>query len=133
MNRRDFLLSAAASATVATFPRLSFADAQPLLDARLTLQPGKLGAALDAEFVGLSYETAQLAHPEYFSGANHELIGYVRGLAARGVLRIGGNTSEFATWTPKPTPQPTSQTGPMEQDVVGPDKGHEPAPPTQTT
>lgn len=123
------MLSAAAGATVAALPLCTFADAKPAVDARLTLLPNQRGATLDKEFVGLSYETAQLAHPEYFSGKNTELIGYVRGLAPDGVLRIGGNTSEFATWTPNPTPQKPSE----ESGAVGPDKGRKPAPPTQTT
>ncbi|HEX4021508.1 MAG TPA: glycosyl hydrolase family 79 C-terminal domain-containing protein [Acidobacteriaceae bacterium] len=129
MNRRDFLLSAAAGATAATLSRFSFAQATPTIDARLTVHPNQLGTALGEDFVGLSYETAQLAHPEYFSSENRELIGYVRGLSPRGILRIGGNTSEYATWTPHPTAQPPSAI----PAAVGPDKGRKPAPPTQTT
>ncbi|HUZ03786.1 MAG TPA: glycosyl hydrolase family 79 C-terminal domain-containing protein, partial [Acidobacteriaceae bacterium] len=137
MNRRDFLFSAAAGASAVALSRFSFADAtqpapQPIA-AHLTLLPNQPGAAIDREFLGLSYESAQLAHPDYFSATNHELVGFLRNLAPRGVLRIGGNTSEYAFWTPKPAAQQQPNASPDSSDIVGPDKGHKPAPPTQTT
>ncbi len=49
-------------------------------------------------FAGLSYESAQLIHPEFFAAGNRELIALVRTLGPAGVLRIGGNTSAFTTW-----------------------------------
>ena len=130
MNRRDFLRSAAAGATVAALSRTSFADSVSPVAAQLTLHPDRLGAHIDPEFIGLSYESAQLGHPEFFSANNHQLIGFVRRLAPRGILRIGGNTSEYAFWTPNPTSQPA---GDPYSAAVNPDKGHKPAPPTQTT
>ena len=97
--------------------------------ARLTIHPSQLGSPIAKDFLGLSYEAAQLAHPEYFSAQNTGLAGFLRVLGPS-VLRIGGNTSEYAFWTPKPTSQAALAQG---SDVVGPDKGHHPATPTQTT
>ena len=127
MNRRDFLRTTAASAAIAAMPRALRANDIATVSAQLTIHPSQLGTPISKDFLGLSYEAAQLAHPEYFSTQNTGLAGFLRVLGP-GVLRIGGNTSEYAFWTPKPT----SQT-PQGSDVVGPDKGHHPATPTQTT
>jgi hypothetical protein len=62
---------------------------------------------MPADFVGLSYEVQQLADPSFFSESNLGLIREFKALATRGVLRLGGNTSEFAYWKPAPnSPQP---------------------------
>jgi len=52
--------------------------------------------------MGLSYEANQLAHPDVFSSQNVVLAGHLRTLGANGVLRIGGNSSEFTVWNPAP-------------------------------
>src|ERR1039458_7812277 len=61
------------------------------------------------DFTGLSYESAQLGNPHFFSGANSELAGFMQRLGTSGVLRIGGNTSEYCYWTPDPTKQTNRQ------------------------
>jgi hypothetical protein len=50
------------------------------------------------DFCGFSYESAQLADPTYFSGANRALVGQFRKLSNRGVLRLGGNLSDVTLW-----------------------------------
>ena len=102
MNRRKFLCSTVATAAVSAFPKILQADAIPSASARLTIQANQPGQAIPGNFLGLSYETAQLSDPEYFSLKNDALAGFLRPLG-RGVLRIGGNSSEYAFWTPKPT------------------------------
>lgn len=128
MNRREFLRSTAASAAFATVPRALRADAPAAVTARLTIQPGQLQSPIAKDFLGLSYESAQLAHPEYLSARNTSLAGFMRALGPS-VLRIGGNTSEYAMWTPHPSQQANAAI----PEAVGPDRGHKPAPPTQTT
>ncbi len=56
--------------------------------------------AIPADYVGLSYESAQLANTDFFAADNRELVHLFRQLAPRGVLRIGGNSSEFCWWKP---------------------------------
>jgi hypothetical protein len=59
------------------------------------------------DFVGLSYEVQQLADPGFFSAQNSGLIREFKALSSTGVLRLGGNTSEFAYWKPAPdSPEP---------------------------
>ena len=100
MNRRDFLrLSALSSAAVLHNP-LSWAQNTPPVSIRLTLRPDRLGSTISQDFTGLSYESAQLGNPHFFSGQNSGLAGFIRRLGKSGVLRIGGNTSEFCYWTP---------------------------------
>jgi hypothetical protein len=137
MNRRNFIrLSAAASAAILR-RRLSFAD-NPAASVRLTLRPDRLGNKIGEDFTGLSYESAQLGNPHFFSGTNPELAGFIRRLGASGVLRIGGNTSEYCYWTPDPT-KPANVQNLQNPDslrsgdkanpaafgmAVGPDTGH---------
>ena len=51
------------------------------------------------DFIGLSYESAQLTNPDYFSPENRELIAKFRALSASGVLRLGGHLSNLTKWS----------------------------------
>lgn len=68
-----------------------------------------------ANFMGLSYETSQLAHAGFFSPQDDDLVQMFRTLTTAGVLRIGGNTSEFSHWDASPLD------GPADQVSEGPD------------
>lgn len=129
MNRREFLRKTTASAALAGMPKLLRAQAASTLNARLTIQPDKNGYPVPKGFLGVSYEAAQLARPDYFSAQNTSCAGFFRALGAGGVLRIGGNTSEYEMWTPAPSQTPN----PSVPEAVNPDPGHRPAPLTQTT
>src|SRR6185437_977681 len=89
---------------------------------RLTVHANELGNPIAADFTGLSYETSQLSDPTFFSPANGVLAGFHRHLGAAGVLRIGGNTSEYGVWSPNGAPISDVP------EAVGPDTGHH-APP----
>lgn len=139
MNRRDFIrASAVAAAPAAAYPYPQWsahAATNPAASLRLTLRPDRLGNKIPGDFTGLSYESAQLGNPNFFSGENTELAGFMRTLGASGVLRIGGNTSEYCYWTPNPTKQSnlpnleSMRTGDKANPVAfgltaGPDTGH---------
>jgi hypothetical protein len=133
MRRRDFLrLSLLASGSSLSGSSLSAARALASPDTttptlRLTINPRRTGNPIPPNFTGLSYESAQLSDPTFFSAENTALISFVRRLGASGVLRIGGNTSEYCFWTPKPS---AKQAAP---EAVGPDTGKQPAAPRQIT
>ena len=61
----------------------------------VTLHDPATAVQIPLTYTGLSYELAQLSDPTFFSDANRDLVGYFRLLSANGVLRLGGNTSEF--------------------------------------
>src|SRR5689334_6002633 len=56
------------------------------------------GRIISENFIGLSYESAVLASPDYLSPRNLSVMGLFRGLGPGAVLRLGGNTSESTAW-----------------------------------
>ncbi len=96
LSRRTVLRGLAATGVAASAP----AWAQGAKHAALTVHPKEVLASVPADYRGLSYESAQLVHPGYFSADNKDLVALVRTLGPRGVLRIGGNTSAFTVWRP---------------------------------
>jgi hypothetical protein len=94
MNRRSFLVrTGAAAATVAGWPANSFALNATSSELRLTER--SIEARIPLTCTGLSFELAQLSEPDFFSAASTSLIAHCRTLSANGVLRLGGNSSEF--------------------------------------
>jgi hypothetical protein len=107
MDRRRFVIvTAATAATLKSFAQSTASSAAH--KATISLHADKTGAVVPSNFVGLSYETQQLSEPAFFSSANTGLIEQFRALAPHGVLRIGGNTSDYAFWkgTPDAVPPP---------------------------
>ena len=117
MNRRFFLRRAAAAAAASCItPRSLLAEnGNPPLQATLTVDRSANLATVPADFLGLSYESAQLANPAFFTAENTALIALFRDLSHDGVLRLGGGTSDFTRFTT------TEPGGPPPFDAVGPD------------
>ena len=114
--RRDFLklgAAAVAGAVASTIARAQAAQAK--LSAKLTIDSTAQLTTLPVDFTGLSYESAQLANPLFFSAKNKQLIALFRELSPRGVLRLGGGTSEFTRFSEQ-TPA-----GPPPFEIFGPD------------
>ena len=65
--------------------------------ATIKLRPDKHLCTMPENFAGLSYEMAQIGS---FSPENAGLIEQLRALAPKGILRMGGNTSDSGYWTP---------------------------------
>src|SRR5207237_9278112 len=66
-------------------------------------------------FTGLSYESAQLSNPAFFSAQNKALIDLFRRLSPSRNLRLGGGSSEYTTYSD------AEPTGPPPFEVFGPD------------
>jgi len=109
MNRRRFLAALGASAALTRIGR-----AQPSA-ATLTIDADATGPTIPIDFTGLSYESAQLANPTFFSPQNRSLIELFRGLTLHGNLRLGGGSSEFTTYSD------ADPEGPPPFEVFGPD------------
>ena len=76
-------------------------------NALLTLYPQTPLNAVPANYSGFSVETSQLADPDFLSSTNVSLVALHKRLSPHGVLRIGGNSSEFCWWQATPaTPAP---------------------------
>jgi Glycosyl hydrolase family 79 C-terminal beta domain len=98
INRRTFLEMTACAMT-ATCAEGTRAQSTPLSLRVRNDQPGRI---VPQTFIGLSYELAQLSEPEFFSSQHKDLVALCRRLSPSGVLRIGGNTSEFCWFQATP-------------------------------
>lgn len=118
MNRRKFCISSLSAATLLRYPSaIAATTAAPL---SLHVYPQEVIGRIPEDMIGFSYESTQLGDPDFFSPSNKTLVQFFRTVSQRGVLRLGGNTSEFTyfaadgttvapSWSPKPT-QPASLT-----------------------
>ncbi len=118
IDRRRFLRLAAAACASLHAPSAFAGEKSTAI--RLNLRPDRLGNKIGPDFTGLSYESAQLGNPNFFSGDNTSLIAFVKRLGNSGVLRIGGNTSEYCYWKPNPAGEASTSAN----LIVGPDAGH---------
>jgi len=111
ITRRRFLATAAMSVAVTRL------RAQGPAQVTLRIPAEADGPQMPVDYIGLSYEVQQLLDPAFFSGQNAGLIRAFKALSAYGVLRLGGNTSEFEWW--KPTPDAKEPEHPQTREVVG--------------
>lgn len=123
VTRRKFMcMTAAAAAYCST----DLVDAQPTaglaLDTKLEIVPGATGTTMPGNFVGLSYESAQLADPTFFSVRNTALVQQFRRLSHHGDLRLGGCLSDFTNWW-DPATQPEKP--PMTPEIAAGQKRFE--------
>ena len=119
LSRREFCsITAALGATALTASHRLMA--QPTaLQVSMAIDPATSLAKVPVDFMGLSYESGQLAYPDFFSAQNTALIDIFRRLSPAGVLRLGGNLSEFTVWS-----ETEPATPPQAGGLVGPDPGH---------
>ena len=113
LTRRRFLATAACTMAAARL----HAQGQSKVRVGLSIPKDATGPHMPIDFVGLSYEVQQLADPSFFSAQSSGLIREFKALSSTGVLRLGGNTSEFAYWKPAPdSPEPEH---PQVREVTG--------------
>lgn len=105
MNRKEFLYRIGAGAMALRFAGNALASSTPQ-DAELTISSTTTSGPVPVTYTGLSYELAQLTEPDFFSAENHDLVAYFRLLSKQGVLRLGGNTSEFCWFRAADSTQP---------------------------
>jgi len=113
LTRRKFLTTTACTVAAGRLHLLGQSNAW----VALSIPRDATGPHMPIDFVGLSYEVQQLADASFFSAQNSGLIREFKALSTTGVLRLGGNTSEFAYWKSKPdSPEPEH---PQVREVVG--------------
>ncbi|WP_155006429.1 hypothetical protein [Sphingomonas hengshuiensis] len=104
MRRRELCRMMMATGALAALPSFARATGEVV---QLRFDPNRTGATIPRDFVGLSFERAQLSNPGYFSPANTALVGLVRGLSTAGNLRLGGSSGEHTAYigdTTRPPP-----------------------------
>lgn len=102
-HRRRFLRAAATAAGMALINPLAArtGGGSGGTPTRATLKLGTpvTGRTVPSGLIGLSFETLQMQEKGYFSASNKALIGLLRRLNPQGVLRIGGNSSDYSAWS----------------------------------
>lgn len=124
LTRRRFLAAAASVFAASSFPLTAGSQDQgsELITGTLAVDPNVILATVPHDFTGLSYESAQLANPEFFSANNQTLVRLFRELSQSGILRLGGGTSEYTTFSKlQPSAEPPFETfGPDTSKTVKP-------------
>jgi hypothetical protein len=118
MNRRDFLAGSVFAAS-ALASRSAFA-ASSTNDARVVgvvVRSDRPLHTISPDFMGLGYEIASVARPGLMSRANSVYVQLVRTLGMRGVIRVGGNTADYASYAPA-APAVSSPYGTVVNDAV---------------
>ncbi len=119
LSRREFCsITAAIGASALGAPHKLLAQAVAV-PVSLSMDPATKLASVPTDFMGLSYESGQLVYPDYFASENTSLIEIFKRLSPAGVLRLGGNLSEFTAWSGTEPGTPPEPSG-----LVGPDPGH---------
>jgi hypothetical protein len=115
MKRRKFLQGAALVAG-STAARRALASAWQSMEetpsARLVLDLTQPLAIIPPDFMGLGYEVSSVARPGLLSQHNVDYVQLVRSLGSRGVIRVGGNTSDYSSYAPTAQPLSSPETGP---------------------
>ena len=100
---RRHLLAAAAAAPLLPRAALGASNVSIRIDPRRRLR------ALPADYIGLGFEASSVATPGLLSGDNHTYVQLVRTLGAAGVIRVGGNVSDYAVYDANGTPKNLSK------------------------
>lgn len=128
---RRRLLKAAALAPLAILcgARVRAGGSAAAVEATFTPDPEHPGRVVDAGLASLSYETSELVNPAFFSARNTSLVKLFRELNPHGILRIGGNTSDWTTWSgyhgKLPVERHTRYGTPTKMFVLHPEALHE--------
>jgi hypothetical protein len=68
------------------------------------IDPRQTLGTIPNDFMGLGYEISQVAVPGVLSAENRTYVQLVRNLGRQGVIRVGGNTSDFSSYDPNGRP-----------------------------
>jgi hypothetical protein len=100
MDRRSFILSGAAVGSSLALDGAVGAESGALRQSTLTVHADRPLAPIAPDFIGLGYEISSVARAGLLSRSNEVCVQLVRTLGVRGVIRIGGNTSDYARYEP---------------------------------
>jgi hypothetical protein len=106
MNRRTFMTRVSMAAAALAASRLRAQNA-PAEAAHVRVRADPSGAEITPDFIGLGFEISSVARSGLLSDANHDYVQLVRRLGARGVIRVGGNTADYARYAAGDAPVST--------------------------
>jgi hypothetical protein len=98
LNRRVFV-SALLGAQFG-FRARGFAQSDSPQPVRVQVQPQVRLGRIPDDFMGLGYEISSVSERGLLAASNRAYVRFVRTLAPAGVIRIGGITSDYASWSP---------------------------------
>jgi hypothetical protein len=128
MNRRKFLKQAAGTVG-AGIAQSGFAHALQAVssgrEVRVTLDLAQTLSVIPPDFMGLGYEISSVSRPGLLSAQNAVYVQLVQTLGAHGVIRVGGNTADYASYsaTGQPLSSPEGKAGSVVNDSVLRDLG----------
>jgi hypothetical protein len=133
MNRRKFLTQAAGTVGAAIahsgFARSDFAytlqGVSSGAEVRVTLDVAQTLAVIPPDFMGLGYEISSVSRPGLLSAQDAVYVQLVQTLGTRGVIRVGGNTADYASYsaTGQPLSSPEGKAGSVVNNAVLRDLG----------
>jgi len=100
MNRRDFIARSALAGAALAAPA-AFADTPA---ARISVSIGPSLGTVASDFLGLGYEISSVARTGLLSPANRTYVALARTLGVEGVVRVGGNTADYARYSATAAP-----------------------------
>jgi hypothetical protein len=110
MQRRGFIKGTALVAGVAA---ASFGDSfSEDLQASLILDVSRTITTIPSDFLGLGYEISSVARAGLLSAKNATYVQLCRTLGSSGIIRVGGNTSDYASYSASAQPLSSTETGP---------------------
>jgi len=95
MKRRELVEMLALAGGVAALPRIAAAGERLIA---LNYDAAHAGPTIPRDYVGLSFERAQLSNPGYFSADNRAFVRLVQGLSPSGSIRLGGSSGEHTAY-----------------------------------
>jgi hypothetical protein len=118
MNRRDFL----ANSFLTTGALAARSACAAPANYSVTVRADRPLGMIAPDFMGLGYEISSVSRPGLMSPANKVYVQLLRTLGPRGVIRIGGNTADYANYS-KSAAAVSSARGTIVNDAVLEDLG----------
>jgi hypothetical protein len=75
--------------------------AAPSQPVRIAIDTTHTVGMIPPNFTGLGFEISSVATDDLLTSANHTYVQLVRTLGKRGVIRVGGNTSDYSKFVPQ--------------------------------
>ena len=124
MDRRNFLTRGVVSMVGAAASQSKFAAALETVSSgpefHVTIDPAQTLAVIPADFMGLGYEISSPARSGLLSAQNAVYVQLIQTLGRNGVIRVGGNTADYAAYQAmgQPLSSPEGKAGSVVNDAV---------------